>query len=84
MAATENPSVARELEAIRLSVDVGFATLRGDLALALQRTEQTERKLADHEARLEQLEKNRWPLPAVATLASVATVLIAFLAMYRQ
>lgn len=35
---------------------------------------------ADHEARIRALEKNRWPMQAVAVLASIAAVVVAILA----
>jgi hypothetical protein len=42
MPTTEAEGVALELERLRRSVDVGFATTRGDLALLLQRADQTD------------------------------------------
>ncbi|OKI04919.1 hypothetical protein A6A06_09490 [Streptomyces sp. CB02923] len=64
-------AVAVELERLRSSVDVGFARVDGSLALLVQRSDQTDRAIADHESRLDALERNRWPLPSLAVLVSV-------------
>nr|WP_095875096.1 hypothetical protein [Streptomyces sp. TLI_235] len=59
-------SVALELAEIRRSVDVGFATIHGQLALMLQRADRSDRELAalkaelvearaEHKAELEQV-----------------------------
>ncbi|MCX5091751.1 hypothetical protein OOK36_23290 [Streptomyces sp. NBC_00365] len=70
MPTTEAESVALELERLRRSVDVGFATTRGDLALLLQRAGQTDKTLDEHESRLDALERTRWPLPSLAAATS--------------
>jgi hypothetical protein len=74
--ATEVGGVALELERLRRSVDVGFATTRGDLALLLQRADQTDKTLGDHENRLDALERARWPLPSLAAVMSCAALAI--------
>ncbi|MEU8133600.1 hypothetical protein [Streptodolium elevatio] len=51
---------------------VGFATTRGDLALLLQRADQTDKELAEHDARISALERARWPLPSLAALSGLA------------
>ncbi|MFE5673829.1 hypothetical protein ACFQ7B_00435 [Streptomyces erythrochromogenes] len=72
---TPNPSdaaaVAVELERLRGTMETGFARVDGALALLVQRSEQTDRQLADHEARLDTLENRRWPLPSIAALVAV-------------
>ncbi|MET7891838.1 hypothetical protein [Streptomyces mirabilis] len=70
MPTTEAENVALELERLRRSVDVGFATTRGDLALLLQRADQTDKTLDEHESRLDALERTRWPLPSLAAATS--------------
>ncbi|MGW2521774.1 hypothetical protein ACWC09_33115 [Streptomyces sp. NPDC001617] len=70
MTTREAEGVALELERLRRSVDVGFATTRGDLALLLQRADQTDKTLGDHEDRLDALERARWPLPSLAAVTS--------------
>lgn len=44
------------------------ARVDGSLALLVQRGDQTDRQLADHESRLDTLERGRWPLPSIAPL----------------
>lgn len=73
----ESLGVAVELERLRRSVDVGFATTRGDLALLLQRADQADKVLGEHEQRLDRLERSRWPLPAVAALTSCSALGVA-------
>ncbi|QFQ97819.1 hypothetical protein F9278_18090 [Streptomyces phaeolivaceus] len=72
----ERATVALELERLRRAVDVGFATTRGDLALLLQRADQTDKTLSDHEDRLDTLERSRWPLPSLAALTSCAALAV--------
>ncbi|MEV0413966.1 hypothetical protein AB0I68_24935 [Streptomyces sp. NPDC050448] len=63
--------VALELERLRGVVEAGFARIDGSLALLVQRSDQVDRQLADHEARLDALEKGRWPLPSVLAVVAV-------------
>ncbi|MGK5640159.1 hypothetical protein ACSNOK_17870 [Streptomyces sp. URMC 126] len=77
-----NPSaphadVALELERLRGTMEAGFARVDGALALVVQRNDQTDRLLADHEARLDALERSRWPLASVAALVGIAGVVVA-------
>ncbi|MGW4727678.1 hypothetical protein ACWEQC_00490 [Streptomyces shenzhenensis] len=64
-------AVAVELEKLRGTMETGFARVDGSLALLVQRGDQTDRQLADHETRLDALERNRWPLPSLAALVAV-------------
>ncbi|MGW1762748.1 hypothetical protein ACWCQL_01425 [Streptomyces sp. NPDC002073] len=63
--------VALELERLRATVETGFARLDGALALLVQRSDQLDTRLADHEQRLDALERGRWPLPSVLALVAV-------------
>ncbi|WP_327354630.1 hypothetical protein [Streptomyces sp. NBC_01304] len=76
MSPAQTEGVALELERLRRSVDVGFATTRGDLALLLQRADQTDKALAEHEERLDALERSRWPLPSLAALSSCTALIV--------
>ncbi|MGI5350199.1 hypothetical protein ACQEU8_36510 [Streptomyces sp. CA-250714] len=69
-------AVTLELERLRRSVEVGFAKTDGALALLVQRSDQTDEALKDHEQRLSQLERSRWPLPSVAALVAIAGLLV--------
>jgi hypothetical protein len=70
-------SVALELERLRGTCESGFIRVDGQLALLVQRGEQTDKKLDDHETRLDAIEKNRWPLPAVAVLTAMGSLGVA-------
>ncbi|MCX4824258.1 hypothetical protein OG883_31255 [Streptomyces sp. NBC_01142] len=61
-------SVAVELEKLRGTMAAGFARVDGSLALLVQRGDQTDQQLTDHDQRLDALERSRWPLPSVAAL----------------
>ncbi|MEU9999523.1 hypothetical protein ACGFYP_32350 [Streptomyces sp. NPDC048370] len=65
-------AVALELERLRGTLEAGFARVDGSLALLVQRSDQTDKQLADHEARLDALERTRWPLASIATLTATA------------
>ena len=67
-------NVALELERLRGTCESGFIRVDGQLALLVQRGEQTDKKLDDHEARLDALEKNRWPLPSIAALVALGSL----------
>ncbi|WP_406007300.1 hypothetical protein OG440_14840 [Streptomyces sp. NBC_00637] len=69
-------SVAVELERLRGTVEAGFARVDGALALLVQRSDQTDRQIADHEQRLDALERSRWPLASIGALAALATVAV--------
>ncbi|MFK0217957.1 hypothetical protein ACIQWN_07140 [Streptomyces vinaceus] len=75
--------VALELERLRATVEAGFARIDGSLALLVQRGDQVDRRLADHEARLDNLERARWPLSSVTALTALAAVVVSLIAQYR-
>ncbi|MFE0649168.1 hypothetical protein ACFVZH_11315 [Streptomyces sp. NPDC059534] len=70
-------AVALELERLRGTLEAGFARVDGSLALLVQRSDQTDKQLADHEARLDDLERSRWPLTSIAALTASAGFLVA-------
>ncbi|MFI6247022.1 hypothetical protein [Streptomyces sp. NPDC051016] len=69
-------AVALELERLRGTLEAGFARVDGSLALLVQRSDQTDKQLADHEHRLDALERTRWPLASIGALATVAAVVV--------
>ncbi|PRH80888.1 hypothetical protein C6N75_01545 [Streptomyces solincola] len=69
--------VTLELERLRGTLEAGFARTDGSLALLVQRSDQTDKQLADHEARLDALEHSRWPLASVSALIAGAGLLLA-------
>ncbi|MCX2968792.1 hypothetical protein WDH52_17465 [Streptomyces sp. TRM70308] len=70
-------AVAVELERLRGTVEAGFARVDGALALLVQRSDQIDKQLADHETRLDSLERSRWPLASVTALAAVGGTAVA-------
>ncbi|MFD8611088.1 hypothetical protein [Streptomyces sp. NPDC059631] len=70
-------AVAVELERLRGTMETGFARVDGSLALLVQRGDQTDRAVADHETRLGALERSRWPLPAVGALTGLGGLAVA-------
>jgi len=50
----------------------------GELKGAVQQANSRISAVDDHESRLRALEKNRWPLPALALLTSVGAVVATF------
>lgn len=73
-----NPvAVALELERLRGTLEAGFARADGQLALLVQRSDQTDKQLADHESRLDALERTRWPLASIGVLTATAGLVIA-------
>ncbi len=69
-------AVALELERLRGTVEVGCARVDGSLALLVQRSDQSDRQLADHETRIDTLERGRWPLPSLAAVTAIAGMLL--------
>lgn len=72
MTPEDTTRVAVELAEMRGEIRTGFAELRGQLGLALQRTDQAEADIDALEQRVEALERARWPLPAMAAVTGLA------------
>lgn len=75
-APADTVDVALELERLRGTMEAGFARVDGALALLVQRSDQSERRLADHGTRLAALERGRWPLPSIAALVAVLGLVV--------
>ncbi|MEJ8657094.1 hypothetical protein [Streptomyces sp. MS1.AVA.4] len=75
--------VALALAELRSALEVGFARIDGQLALLVQRSDQTDKALEELEARVSALEKTRWPLPTVAVLASITAVALTVVRLAR-
>ncbi|WP_055550382.1 hypothetical protein [Streptomyces sp. NBRC 110028] len=75
--------VALALAELRQALEVGFARIDGQLALLVQRSDQTDKALEDLEERVSALEKTRWPLPTLAVLASITAVVLTAFSLTR-
>ena len=75
--------IALALAELRSALEVGLARIDGQLALLVQRSDQTDKALEELEERVAALEKARWPLPALAVLASVTAVALAIFEALR-
>ncbi|MFE5301803.1 hypothetical protein [Streptomyces sp. NPDC056632] len=74
MTPTESGQVVLELERLRGTVETGFARVDGQLALLVQRSDQTDKQIDEHDKRIDALEKNRWPLPSIASVTGCAAL----------
>ncbi|MDH6629318.1 hypothetical protein M2271_007154 [Streptomyces sp. LBL] len=72
----DHPVVPGELAELRRRLDVAYARVEGGLALLSHRTEETDKEVDDLSARVVALEHARWPLPAVAVLATVGALVV--------
>ncbi|MFD6534941.1 hypothetical protein [Streptomyces goshikiensis] len=70
--------VALELAEIRRSLEVGLARIDGQFSLLVQRSDQSERAIAELEDRVAALERNRWPLPTLSVLIALVGLALAF------
>ncbi|MFE7780632.1 hypothetical protein [Streptomyces nigrescens] len=75
--------VALALAELRSSLEVGLARIDGQLALLVQRSDQTDKAVEDLEERVTTLERGRWPLPAITVLASVTAVVLTVYGVLR-
>ncbi|GHJ28587.1 hypothetical protein TPA0910_30200 [Streptomyces hygroscopicus subsp. sporocinereus] len=76
--------VALALAELRSALEVGFARIDGQLALLVQRSDQTDKALEELEERVSALEKTRWPLPTIAVLASVTAVALTLVSLLMR
>lgn len=74
MTPPESTTVALELAELRRTMEVGFTGQSGQLALLVQRGDQTDKKVDEHEKRLDALENSRWPLPSIAAVVAVGSL----------
>ncbi|MGP8302008.1 hypothetical protein ACTPOK_29630 [Streptomyces inhibens] len=75
--------IALALAELRSALEVGLARIDGQLALLVQRSDQTDKAVEDLEARVTSLEKGRWPLPTIAVLASITAVALTLFGVAR-
>ncbi|MFF4409787.1 hypothetical protein [Streptomyces sp. NPDC001404] len=68
--------VALELSELRRSLDVGLARIDGQLALIVQRSDQSDHHIEDLQTRVTALERARWPLPTISVLIALISAAI--------
>lgn len=66
--------MALELERLRGTCETGFTRVDGQLALLVQRGDQTDKDIAELKAEVESLKRARWPLPSLAAVVSVGAL----------
>ncbi|MBY8884800.1 hypothetical protein K7472_08065 [Streptomyces sp. PTM05] len=76
--------IALALAELRKALEVGLARIDGQLALLVQRSDQTDKAVEELEQRVGALERARWPLPTIAVLASVTAVVLTLLSLTRR
>jgi hypothetical protein len=68
---------AREIYDQLLATDRKVDGIRGEVAQVANGHGELTKDLADHEARIRNLERGRWPLPSLAAVVSLISVVLA-------
>ncbi|WP_405803427.1 hypothetical protein [Streptomyces sp. NBC_01187] len=76
--------VALALAELRNALEVGLARIDGQLALLVQRSDQTDKAMEELEERVSSLERGRWPLPAVTVLLGLASICALFVSFLQS
>lgn len=97
MTAAPDPTtnVAVELAQLRGEINTGFAEIKGQLGVLVERSarteqdlrqlrEDTDKDISELRTEVEALKKNRWPLPAVGALTGVAGAATGLIALYLR
>ncbi|MDX3165810.1 hypothetical protein PV516_18670 [Streptomyces scabiei] len=71
--------VALELAELRRALEVGLARIDGQLALLVQRSDQTDKAVEELGERVAALERARWPLPTLSVLIALGALVWAVL-----
>ena len=66
--------IALALAELRRALEVGLARIDGQLALLVQRSDQIDKAIDELDARVNTLERSRWPLPAISALTGLAAL----------
>ncbi|MGW6498538.1 hypothetical protein [Nonomuraea angiospora] len=74
---------AREIYDQLLATDRKVDGIRGEVAQVAQAHGELTKDLADHEARIRALERGRWPLPSLAALVALASLILAVISFTR-
>lgn len=84
MPENEVNEISLKLAELQRALEVGLARIDGQLALLVQRSNQTEKAVEDLEERITTLERSRWPLPAISVLSGLAATGIALWAAFGK
>ncbi|MFJ2029416.1 hypothetical protein [Streptosporangium sp. NPDC087985] len=74
---------AREIYDQLLQTDRKVDAVRGEVAQVAQAHGELVNDLTDHESRIRALERSRWPLPSLAALVAIASLILAVLSFTR-
>lgn len=75
MTAEAEPSAVHHQQAeLRLGLDVGLTRIDGELALLTQHDRRTAKDLEDLSLRVADLERSRWPVPALTAVMALGTL----------
>ncbi|GHH67665.1 hypothetical protein GCM10017673_15040 [Streptosporangium violaceochromogenes] len=74
---------AREIYDLLLATDRKVDNIRAEVAQVASGHGELVADHADHEARIRALERGRWPLPSVAALIALASLVLAVLSFTR-
>ncbi|MCP9208130.1 hypothetical protein [Streptomyces cucumeris] len=73
----DHVALSVELAELRRTVDVGFTRVDGQLALLDHRGDQAEEDVGQLAGRIRILEHGRWPLPSIAALTGLLSLVLA-------
>ncbi|WP_432586117.1 hypothetical protein ABVG11_07955 [Streptomyces sp. HD1123-B1] len=73
----DHVALSVELAELRRTVDVGFTRVDGQLALLDHRGDQAEEDVGQLAGRIRILEHGRWPLPSIAALTGLVSLVLA-------
>ncbi|MEV7011533.1 hypothetical protein [Streptosporangium sp. NPDC051022] len=74
---------AREIYDLLLATDRKVDGIRAEVSQVAQAHGELVADHADHEARIRALERGRWPLPSIAALVAVASLVLALITFVR-
>lgn len=76
--------VALALAELQRALEVGLAGIDGQLALLVQRHDQTDKDVEDLQTRVAALERGRWPLPTLSVLIALGALLLGAWSAFRR
>jgi hypothetical protein len=74
---------AREIYDLLLATDRKVDQMRGEVSQVAQAHGELSADLNDHESRIRALERGRWPLPSLAALVALASLVLTIVPLIR-